>query len=207
MKKKTGGKMKIKILITIISLCYCFSAFGNDEVNDKEKHSITDNVNPLAANGFNYISLGLEIGPTLNRARSFYPVHYGLPVKVYLGRKKQGRLILRTGIHYFPAPSLRNFNGVKRAFQTIIPLGIGYRRNFDDWYVEGSVGAALTTEANIYQDPSLSKSQIVFREINYGIEIGKQLGDFDVGLAVYNTGPIPFHILYAGVKTSYRIKW
>jgi|GEM_PF-1447578 len=199
--------MKIKLLITLISLSYCLSAYGNDETDDKEKNRMAGNANPLAANGFNYVSLGLEIGSPLNRIRSFYPVHFSLPVKVYLGRKKQGRLIFRGGIHYFPAPSLRNFNGVKRAYQTIIPLAIGYRRNFDDWYVEGSAGPALTTSTSIFQDPSLSNSRTVFREINYGIEIGKQLGDIDVGVAIYNTGPIPFHILFAGVKTSYRIKW
>ena len=96
---------------------------------------------------------------------------------------------------------------VKRSYITIVPLAIGYRKNFNGWYAEGSVGAALNLGTTVFTDSSIENWKATYREINYGIEVGKQIGDFDIGLAVYNTGPIPYHILYAGIKGSYRIKW
>lgn len=198
-------KQIVLLIIGVCCLCTLGMAQGTDL--DDEDRQEPKKVNPLHANGLNYIGVGFEIGPTLNRRRFGQPVHFGLPVKVYLGREKKGRFLVRTGIHYFPVPSERRFAGYSHSFTTIVPLAIGYRRNIGDWYLEGSLGAALTTEAAIYKDASLGKSRIAYREINYGVEIGKQIGDFDLGLALYNTGPIPFHILCAGIKTSYRIKW
>jgi hypothetical protein len=163
--------------------------------------------NPMANNGLNYISLGLEIGPTLNQYSSSTPVHFGLPLKVYLGRQKKGRFIIRTGLHYFPVPERDLLPNLKSVQYLIIPLDIGYRRNIQDWYIEGSLGAASTRFRRVYTDTALSPTRINYREINYGIEVGRQIGDLDVGITVYNTGPIPLNILYAGIKTSYRLKW
>jgi hypothetical protein len=163
--------------------------------------------NPLEKNGFNYISLGLEIGPTLNRYSQSTPVHFGLPVKVYLGRQKKGRFIVRTGLHYFPAPEKDLSPELKSAHYLIIPLAIGYRRNVKDWYIEGSIGGASTRFRRTYTDNVFPPTKINYREINYGLEVGKQLGDLDVGIVAYNTGPIPLNILCLGIKGSYRMKW
>lgn len=161
----------------------------------------------MHGNGFNYISFGAEIGPTLSGSKQNYPLHLALPVKIYLGRQKKGRFIIRTGLHYFPAPSERLSPDIKRVFLTNLPLAIGYRKNLQNWYIEGTLGAALNSGTIVLKDPSIDNQTTTYREINYGLEVGRQIGDFDVGVAVYNTGPIPFHIMYAGVKTSYRIKW
>jgi len=163
--------------------------------------------NPLEKNGFNYFSLGFEIGPTLNRFSQSTPVHFGLPLKVYLGRQKKGRFIVRTGLHYFPAPEKNLSPELNSAHYLIIPLAIGYRRNINDWYIEGSIGGASTRFRRTYTDNVFSPTRINYQEINYGIEVGKQLGDLDVGLAAYNTGPIPLNILFLGIKASYRLKW
>jgi hypothetical protein len=199
--------MKTKIILFIIGLFYCIGAVANDIDLEKIFSKSKNKVNPLHANGFNYVSLGLEAGPTLNNYSSSSPIHYGLPVKVYLGRQKKGRFILRTGVHYFPVPSSNLFAGTRSIHSTIVPLAIGYRRNINDWYIEGSIGAAANMFTRKYNDPTISTTKITYREINYGFEIGRQLGDFDIGLAVYNTGPIPFNMLYAGFKGSYRLKW
>ncbi|MHA7130024.1 hypothetical protein [Algoriphagus namhaensis] len=163
--------------------------------------------NPLEKNGLNYIGLGLEVGPTLNQFSRSIPVHFGLPLKVYLGRQKTGRFIVRTGLHFFPAPKRNLVPELRSAHYLIIPLAIGYRRNIRDWYLEGSIGAASTQFRRFYTDDAFSPTKINYREINYGLEVGRQIGDFDVGLAAYNTGPIPLNILCLGIKTSYRIKW
>ncbi len=199
--------MKIKILILLIAFGYSFTALAKDEDSEKTISESKDKTNPLHANGFNYISLGLEIGTTLNWFASGYPVHYGLPFKIYLGRQKKGRFILRSGIHYFPIPSKNFPPNIRNINTTIIPLAIGYRGNIHNWYIEGSAGAAANMFTRKYSDSGVSPSKITYWEINYGIEVGRQLGDFDIGLAVYNTGPIPFNMLYTGFKGSYRIKW
>lgn len=163
--------------------------------------------NPFEKNGFNYIGLGLEIGSTLNQFSRSTPVHFGLPVKMYLGRQKKGRFLVRTGMHFFPAPKRNLVPEVRSAHYLIIPLAIGYRRNIQDWYIEGSIGAASTQFRRFYTDDAFSTTKINYREINYGLEVGRQIGDFDVGFTAYNTGPIPLNILCLGIKTSYRIKW
>jgi hypothetical protein len=191
----------------VIALSYGFMATAQEENSKKAGSETKNKVNPMQANGFNYISFGAEVGPTLNRSGQSYPIHFALPLKVYLGRQKKGRFIIRTGLHYFPSNFPDQFVDVQRSYITIIPVAIGYRKNIQKWYIEGSLGAALNTSITVFKDPSIESWTVTYREINYGLEVGKQIGDFDVGLALYNTGPIPFHILYAGVKTSYRIKW
>ena len=86
-------------------------------------------------------------------------------------------------------------------------MAIGYRKNIQNWYIEGSLGAALNMGTVVFNDSSIESWTVTYREINYGLEIGRQIGDWDVGLAAYNTGPIPFNIVYMGIKTSYRVKW
>lgn len=163
--------------------------------------------NPLEKNGLNYLGLGLEIGPTLNQLSQGTPIHFGLPLKVYLGRQKKGRFIVRTGLHYFPAHQRSLLPEIKGAYYQIIPLAIGYRRNIQNWYIEGSIGGASTRFRRVYTDTNMAPTKISYREINYGLEVGRQLGELDIGIDVYNTGPIPFNMLYAAIKTSYRLNW
>jgi hypothetical protein len=193
--------MNTKTLLLLVAMSLSFLAYANDENPELIKKDT------LNSKGFNYVSFGLGLGPTLNYYSSEYPVHYGLPVKVYLGRKKKGRFIIRTGIHYFPLPTKELFPGMRSIRTTIIPLAFGYRKNIKNWYVEGSLGAALNSYSQKFNDQINSDYRINLIEINYGLEVGRQIGDFDLGLAVYNTGPIPFNMLYAGIKGSYRIKW
>lgn len=197
--------MKTKLLLLFIALCYSYLATAQEEKIEKPSLETKQKTNPMQGNGFNYISFGAEIGPTLNRHSNL--VHIALPVKVYLGRQKKGRFLIRTGIHYFFSTSPSIFIDVDRSYQTIIPIAIGYRKNLKNWYIEGSLGAAINTSTTVFKDRSIENWTSTYREINYGLEVGRQLGNFDVGVAVYNTGPIPFNSVYMGIKTSYRIKW
>ena len=189
----------------IIALCYSNLAIAQEEKSEKASLETKQKTNPMHGNGFNYISFGAEIGPTLNSESTL--VHFALPIKAYLGRKKKGRFMIRTGIHYFQPTSPSRFVDVERSYITIIPLAIGYRKNIQNWYVEGSLGAAVNTSTTVFKDRSIDNWTVTYREINYGLELGRQIGDWDVGLVAYNTGPIPFNIVYMGIKTSYRIKW
>lgn len=197
--------MKTKLLLLFIALSYSYLVLAQEEKTEKPSLETKQKTNSMQRNGFNYISFGAELGPTLNRHSN--RVHIALPVKVYLGRQKKGRFMIRTGIHYFFSTSPNIFIDVERSYQTIIPLAIGYRKNLQNWYIEGSLGAAINTSTVEFKDSSIDNWVVTFREINYGLEVGKQIGDWDVGLAAYNTGPIPFNIVYMGIKTSYRIKW
>lgn len=199
--------MKTSILLIGMALNYSFIAFANNEGSEKKVPGSDYKSNPFHANGSNYLSFGLEIGLTLNNSSLGYSMHYGLPVKVYFGNQKKGRFILRTGVHYFPVPFNKLEPSVNSINKTIIPLAGGYRQNIQDWYVEGSLGISASMSSVKFADPDLSPSKSSFREINYGLEVGRQLGNFDIGLAVYNTGPIPFNMVFAGFKGSYRIKW
>jgi hypothetical protein len=199
--------MKTKILLMIIALGYSYIATAQETNSKKSGLETSKKTNPMHANGFNYISLGAEIGPTLSLTRLTLPLHLALPVKVYLGRQKKGRFIIRTGLHYFPSISEYRSVNVKNFYKTILPLAIGYRKNIQNWYIEGSLGAALNTNTTVFKDQSRENVGYTYREINYGLEVGRQIENFDIGLAIYNTGPIPFHISFAGAKTSYRLKW
>lgn len=155
----------------------------------------------------NYLSVGLEAGPVLKRYNSSFPYHFGLPIKAYFGRNMKGSILLRTGVHYFHRQGSDFFLDVKSSSSTIVPLAIGYRKNLKDWYLEGSLGIASRSYTYRYHDTSLGKEVNRYWEINYGLEIGRQWENINVSLAVYNTGPIPYNLLYAGLQTSYRFKW
>lgn len=199
--------MKTKLLMLFIALCYSNLATAQEEKSEKASLETKQKTNPMHGNGFNYISFGFEIGPTLSGSSQTYPIHLALPIKVYLGRQKKGRFLIRTGLHYFPAPSERLSPDVKSAYLSIIPLAIGYRKNIQNWYIEGSLGAALNMGTVVFNDSSIESWKVTYREINYGLEVGRQIGDWDVGVVAYNTGPIPANIVYMGIKTSYRVKW
>lgn len=199
--------MKTKLLLLFIALSYSYLTSAQEVKIEKASLDTKPKTNPMHGNGFNYISFGAEIGPTLSGSRQIYPLHLALPVKIYLGRQKKGKFIVRTGIHYLPAPSERLSPVIKRAFLTNIPLAIGYRKNLQNWYIEGSLGAVLNSGTIVLNDASRKNHTDTYREINYGLEVGRQIGDFDIGLAAYNTGPIPINLVYMGFKTSYRIKW
>jgi hypothetical protein len=110
----------------------------------------------------------------LSDSKQFYPLHLAIPVKAYFGRQKKGRLLVRTGIHYFPTPSERLTPGVQNAYLTFVPRGFGYRKNIQNWYIEGSFGAALTSGVVVFTDPNLSSSKVTNQEIYYGLEVGRQ---------------------------------
>ena len=198
--------MKTKILLFIIAFGYAFISLANNGDSGKNISKPRTRINPLHANGFNYVSFGLEIGPILYDF-GLYSLYYGLPVKVYLGRQKKGRFIVRSGIHFFPVPSNNLIPEIKSINKTSIPLAVGYRRNIHEWYMEGSLGIGASIFRVKFTDPSRTTSKSSFREINYGLEVGRQFGDLDIGLVVYNTGPIPFNMVFAGLKGSYRLKW
>jgi hypothetical protein len=153
-------KTKITIIVLFLALCSCLLATAQEK---KDRYELLENkqkTNPMHGNGLNYISFGAEIGPTLNRHSN--RVHIALPVKVYLGRQKKGRFMIRTGIHYFFSTSPSIFLDVDRSYQTIIPLAIGYRKNIQNWYIEGSVGAAVNTNTTVFKDRSINNWTVTY---------------------------------------------
>ena len=199
--------MKIKTLLIVIALGYNLSATAQNANPNREGSESKNVKNPMHANGFNYISLGAELGPILKDSFMGYRFHYGLPLKVYLGRQKKGRFLIRTGVHYFPVPSSDLLAGLDNIHRLLIPLAVGYRKNIQNWYVEGSLGAGANWSTINFTDPARPSLNSSFREINYGLEFGRQWESLDLGLVMYNTGPIPFNMFYGGAKVSYRLKW
>ncbi|MCH7411671.1 hypothetical protein MM239_19955 [Belliella sp. DSM 111904] len=71
-----------------------------------------------------------------------------------MGRQKVGRFIIRTAHHHFPVLSVRLDASQKNAYNQIIPLAIGYRRNIRGWYIEGSLGAMINQSTSVFNDPA-----------------------------------------------------
>jgi hypothetical protein len=158
-----------------------------------------------AQKGNNNISLGLEVGPTINWQRSGFPLQLGVPMKAYLGTGKKGQLMLRSGWHYFPNLSRQLDIDIESLTRTAVPLAFGYRHNAGNWYAEGSLGVAYDVILTSYKDPLLKLEEDISMEPHLAIEVGRSFTRYDLGIAVYNHGTAPFNILFIGLKSMYRI--
>lgn len=153
----------------------------------------------------NHLSIGLDIGPTVNWQRSGFPMHFGTPIKGYVGIRKNGQLMVRSGFHYFPNLSNQIDFGIESLTRTAVPLVFGYRINSKDWYFEGGLGVAYDVILTTYKDPLIGREGDITMEVHQGIEFGKTFSKYEVGLAIYNQGSAPFNILFVGIKTMYRL--
>jgi hypothetical protein len=130
-----------------------------------------------------------------------------VPVKAYLGTGQHGQWMLRTGGHLFPLPSRNLHESSRRINRYIVPLAIGYRRNLDNWYAEGSLGIGWNSLVNVPTDAAFQRQTWTSREINYGLEFGYQLESFDLGVSLNNNGPIPHNTLFLGLRAMYKVGW
>lgn len=161
--------------------------------------------NVLAQRGNNHISVGVEAGPAINWQRSGFPFQLGVPVKAYLGTGNKGQLMLRSGWHHFPNLSRQIDIDIESLTRTAVPFAFGYRHNYGDWYLEGSLGLAYDAIITTYKDPFIGREGDITLELHQGIEFGKRFSRYDIGMSIYNQGNAPFNILFVGFKSMYRI--
>lgn len=163
----------------------------------------------IAQRGNNQIAIGAELGPVVTNSWNDYRYQAGLPIKAYLGTGNNGQWMLRSGIHYLWLPSEELVRPLQGMTGYIVPLAFGYRRNINNWYAEGSIGMAW--ERNVLDYGShyfgvVSSSQY---PINFGVEVGYQINNFDIGLSLQNNlqgdrDRTNFMVL-VGFKTMYKI--
>jgi hypothetical protein len=161
----------------------------------------------MAQKGNNHFAVGLETGPSLGFGSEEFPYQLGVPVKAYLGTGQHGQWMFRTGVHLFPVFSQNLHESVRRAYRHIVPLTLGYRRNLENWYAEGSLGVGLNTFVQVPTDAAFQRQSWTSREINYGLEFGYQLESFDLGVSLNNNGPIPHNTLFLGLRAMYKVGW
>jgi hypothetical protein len=159
----------------------------------------------MAQTGNNHIAVGLEAGPSLGFGSEDFPYQLGIPVKAYLATGQHGQWMFRTGGHLFPVSSQNLHESVRRAYQYIVPLALGYRYNLDRWYAEGSLGLGLNTFVQVPTDAQFQRQAWTQRELNYGLELGYQMERFDLGVSLNNNGPIPHNIMFLGLRGMYKI--
>ncbi|HSJ67211.1 MAG TPA: hypothetical protein VK921_06040 [Anditalea sp.] len=163
----------------------------------------------FAQRGNDQIVIGGELGPVISDRFHGYKYHIGIPVKAYFGTRKHGQLMFRTGVHHLWVPQNRLFEPTKSVNAYLVPLALGYRRNFNNWYVEGSVGTAWERSFSNTGNPFVGTVSFDDYHLNYGFEFGRQLGDFDIGLSIQNNTIIGHHGLIhtgmIGLKTMYKI--
>ncbi|MGY6742050.1 MAG: hypothetical protein ACXIUQ_04870 [Cecembia sp.] len=162
-------------------------------------------LNTFAQKGNSHLSVGIEVGPTINWQSTGFPLQIAVPFKAYLGTGKHGQLMLRSGWHHFPSLARELDPDIQSLTRTAVPLAFGYRHNFNGWYLEGSFGVAYDIIITRYQDPFEEPEGDVSMEPHIALEIGKRFPKYDIGMAVYNHGNSPFNIVFIGLKSLYRI--
>lgn len=111
--------------------------------------------------------------------------------------------MLRSGIHSFHASNL--YEAWESINMYMIPVALGYRQNFNKFYIEPSIGAARSMHTHVLANPreTYRSSET---EIHYGLEFGYQIKRFDIGFSVNNTGPIPYNLFFSGFKALYKFE-
>ncbi|MBT0811855.1 hypothetical protein KIH41_11260 [Litoribacter ruber] len=163
----------------------------------------------LAQKGNNQLAIGAELGPVLTGRYHGYQFQLGLPIKAYYGVGNHGQLMFRTGLHHLWVPPAELFEPTRSVYAYLVPLGLGYRRNFNNWYFEGSAGAAWEKSFTNTGNPFVGTVSFDHFHLNYGVEFGKQLRNFDVGLSIQNNTingqPGLIHTGMVGFKVMYKI--
>jgi len=163
----------------------------------------------FAQKGNNQIAIGGELGPVISDRFHGYQFHVGLPVKIYFGTGSHGQLMFRTGLHHLWVPQERLFEPTKSINAYLVPLALGYRRNINKWYIEGSVGTAYERSFTNTGNPFVGTVSFDHYHLNYGFEFGRQLRNFDIGISIQNNTLNGHHGLIhtgmVGFKTLYKI--
>ncbi|WP_164675002.1 hypothetical protein [Anditalea andensis] len=160
----------------------------------------------FAQRGNNQLAIGAELDPVIS-VDSFleYNFQVGLPIKIYYGTGNHGQWMFRTGLHYLWTYPKNLFDPVNSITANVVPFALGYRRNFQHLYAEGSVGLAWQNNRVDTGDPVVGFSDY---PLDYGFEVGYQLHKIDIGISLQNL-PYTFeHIggntVLVGLKAMYR---
>jgi hypothetical protein len=163
----------------------------------------------FAQKGNNQLAIGAELGPVLTDRYHGYKFQVGLPVKVYYGVGNHGQLMLRTGVHHLWVPPADLFEPTKSVTANLVPVALGYRRNFRRWYAEGSAGTVWERSRSERDSSWGAISTSSQFQLHYGIEAGLRLEKFDFGVSLHNNTINHHHGFMhtgmVGLKAMYKI--
>jgi hypothetical protein len=153
--------------------------------------------------GENYLNIGLDAGITMNDYLvNQFPAGFGGSVKGLLGVGLSGQITLSGTFLYFPLNSTFILPaGDNISFQAI-PVFLGYRFNFDQFFFEPKLGGAIHVTQNRFGQTS---DNLTSTELGFAAEAGYVFNLIEVGLRYQHTGPSPFHLGMLVFRAAYRI--
>jgi hypothetical protein len=130
----------------------------------------------FAQKGKNQVNFGPEADLPIGTMGDAYKLGFGGTLKGLLGVGKTGQVTLTLGYSTFKGKSGTS-GGYSYAGQTfnVIPFLVGYRNNFNKFYIEPQLGlASYTTKVTGFKETET--------RLTYGLSVGYAINSFDLGL-------------------------
>lgn len=153
--------------------------------------------------GVNSLNVGFDGGLALNEYfKNEFPAGFGGTVKALYGVGMNGQLSVSSGFTYFPIKSTIALPAGDNLAFNLIPLTLGYRLFFDQFFFEPQLGGALHVMRNRFAQNS---DHVTTAEFGFAAETGYIFEPFELSFRYQHTGRSPFHMGFLAIRIMYRI--
>lgn len=153
--------------------------------------------------GEDYINIGFDAGITLNEFyQTQFPAGFGASIKGLYGVGLDGQVSLTANYLYFPLDrSLVLPAGENLVFHHV-PILVGYRFNFDRFFLEPQLGGALFATRYRFDQDRYTETATAFA---FAAEAGYVFDMVEVSFRYQHSGSSPHHLGLLGIRAAYRI--
>jgi hypothetical protein len=153
--------------------------------------------------GEDYLNIGVDAGLTLNEFYQVqFPAGFGASIKGLYGVGLNGQVSLTVNYMYFPLDQSFALPQGENLTLHVIPVFLGYRLNFDKFFLEPQVGGAMLVnrfknEPDVYHESTT--------EFAFAAEAGYVFDLVEVSFRYQHAGPSPNHLGLLGIRAAYKI--
>ncbi|MEX2567827.1 MAG: hypothetical protein WD431_17905 [Cyclobacteriaceae bacterium] len=153
--------------------------------------------------GEDYLNIGVDAGLTLNEFYQVqFPAGFGASIKGLYGVGLNGQVSLTGNYMYFPIDqSFVLPTGENLTFH-VIPVFLGYRLNFDEFFLEPQIGGAMLVNRFKNEPDVFNESTSVFA---FAAEAGYVFDTVEVSFRYQHAGASPNHLGLLGIRAAYKI--
>ncbi|WP_157971955.1 outer membrane beta-barrel protein [Pleomorphovibrio marinus] len=153
--------------------------------------------------GEDYINIGVDAGLALNDYyQTQFPAGFGANVKGLYGVGLNGQVSLSGAYMFFPLDTQFILPDGDNMYFNVIPAFLGYRFNFDNFFLEPQIGGAMHMLTTRVDQDRITETSF---ELGFAVEAGYVFNQVEATVRYQHSGASPFHLGLLAIRASYRI--
>ena len=153
--------------------------------------------------GEDYLNIGVDAGITLNEFYQVqFPAGFGASIKGLYGVGLKGQVSLTGHYMYFPLEQSFALPQGENLTLHVIPVFLGYRVNFDKFFLEPQVGGAMLIN-RFKNEPDVFHEST--RKFSFATEAGYVFNLVEVSFRYQHAGTAPNHLGLLVIRAAYKI--